>query len=49
MHDIVKTNVRTKKWVIKTQVGDQQNKHNIKNKSSKTINKRNTKRENIEV
>jgi hypothetical protein len=48
MHDVVKTNLRTKTWVIKTQVGDQQNKHNIKNKSSKTI-KTNTKRENIEV
>jgi hypothetical protein len=37
MHGIVKTNLRTKKWVIKTQVVDQQNKQNIKNKSSKTI------------
>jgi hypothetical protein len=37
MHDIVKTNLRTKTRVIKTQVVDQQNKHNIKNKSSKTI------------
>ncbi len=37
MHDIVITNLRTKTRVIKAQVVDQQNKHNIKNKSSKTI------------